>query len=1108
MEYYAYRIMIRADRTNPEEPQNNHLLQCRELFHQYIVDMWVKIESERLLYIKLHQSELRAESYIHLRDAIVNDGNVRDIGQLVILPSTFTGSPRHMHEYAQDAMTYVRNYGRPDLFITFTCNPKWPEIIDNLMTGQKHTHRHDLTARVFKQKLIRLIDVITKSHIFGETKCWLYSVEWQKRGLPHAHILIWLQDKIAPTQIDQIISAELPDPAVDPELFEIVKSNMIHGPCGAYNPLSPCMKDGRCTKRYPRPLVQETQTGNDGYPLYRRRHPDNGGRTTTLTVNRVETVVNNSWIVPYNPLLSKIFKAHINVEICNSVKSIKYVISYVQKGSDMAVVSVEGQNAPRNEVTEYQLARYISSNEAVWRILGFSIHERYPAVIHLSVHLHNGQRVYFTAANAQERINNPPNTTLTAFFKLCRTDQFAQTLLYHEVPKYYTFNAAKEFRRRKKGKAVPGHPDILSSDALGRVYTVHPNNAECYYLRLLLHTVRGPTSFEHIRTIDGVVHPTYREACQVLGLLEDDQHWDRTLTEASATSPASQIRTLFAIILTCCAPSNPQDLWEKFKESMSDDVRRRVQLANPDAGDIAFTDAIFNEALVLLEDRCIAMANKKVDQLGLQAAVRNAADVSDRDLLRENNYDVDQLRAYIATHQHQLVDDQRQAYNTVMQRIRDGNGGIIFLDAPGGTGKTFVINLILAEIRQRGELALAVASSGIASTLIDGGRTAHSALKLPLNLNIAEEPTCNISKNSGMATILRGCKLIIWDECTMAHKKALGALNATLKDLRDNPDVMGGALILLAGDFRQTLPVVPRATPADEINACLKSSRLWTRVETLRLSTNMRVHLLQDASAENFARQLLDIGNGSIAADPITAEIAFPRDFCQLQPSVEDLIQNVFPDIVTNYVNHDWLRGRVILAPKNDAVNRLNELIQNQLPGETQAYNSVDTMVDQDQAVHYPTEFLNSLDPPGMPPHALTLKIGSPIIILRNLDPPKLCNGTRLCVRQLMPNIIEATILSGRYRGEDVLIPRIPMIPTDMPFEFKRMQFPVRLAFGMTINKAQGQSLEVAGVVLEHPCFSHGQLYVACSRVGTPANLFVYAPNNTTKNVVYPLALA
>ena len=204
-----------------------------------------------------------------------------------------------------------------------------------------------------------------------------------------------------------------------------------------------------------------------------------------------------------------------------------------------------------------------------------------------------------------------------------------------------------------------------------------------------------------------------------------------------------------------------------------------------------------------------------------------------------------------------------------------------------------------------------------------------------------------------------------------------------------------------------------------------------------------------------------------------------------------------FPYNAQNYTNHQWLNAHAILAIKNDDVNAINFSIQNEIPGEATAYKSIDVVMNQDEVVNYPTEFLNSLDLPGRPLHILTLKIGLPIILLRNINPPPLCNGIRLSVKKMMNNIIEAIILNGKFKG-DFLLSRIPMITTDMPFNFKCLQFPVRLAFAMTINKAQGQSPQVCGLNLENPCFSHGQLYVACSCVRKHPDLFVYAPDGKT----------
>ncbi|CAK1593728.1 unnamed protein product [Parnassius mnemosyne] len=315
----------------------------------------------------------------------------------------------------------------------------------------------------------------------------------------------------------------------------------------------------------------------------------------------------------------------------------------------------------------------------------------------------------------------------------------------------------------------------------------------------------------------------------------------------------------------------------------------------------------------------------------------------------------------------------------------------------------------------------------------------------------------------------------------MAHKGGFEALNRTLKDIRGNDDMMGGVAVLLAGDFRQTLPIVSSGTRSDEVKACIKASNLWPLVKKLYLNINMRVYLKGDVCAGQFSDLLFKIGNGEYPETE--GKITIPPDLALVVSTVDDLITRIYP-VVHNLHSKstEWLCERAILTPKNDQASVINETLLKSFEGEEYQYKSVDTVVHTDDAIHYPVEFLNTLNPPGLPSHTLILKVGVPVMLLRNLNPPKLCNGTRLHVKALHENVVEAIIFTGSARGESVYIPRIrvPLIPTEYPFQFKRSQFP-----------------------LKGDCFSHGQFYVACSRVSSSNNLVVLASEGRTSNVVY-----
>ena len=217
-----------------------------------------------------------------------------------------------------------------------------------------------------------------------------------------------------------------------------------------------------------------------------------------------------------------------------------------------------------------------------------------------------------------------------------------------------------------------------------------------------------------------------------------------------------------------------------------------------------------------------------------------------------------------------------------------------------------------------------------------------------------------------------------------------------------------------------------------------------------------------------------------------------------------------------NLSDPNYITSRAILSTRNEHVDKINMRMIEKFPGEEIIYHSFDRAED-DPHNYYPAEFLNSLTPNGLPPHVLKLKINCPIILLRNIDPANgLCNGTRLVVRGFMRNAIDAEIMLGQHAGKRVFLPRIPLCPSDdemFPFKFKRKQFPVRLSFAMTINKAQGQTIPNVGVYLPYPVFSHGQLYVALSRATSRSNIKILAVQDKkdesqstgtfTKNIVY-----
>ncbi|XP_074355752.1 uncharacterized protein LOC141695404 [Apium graveolens] len=408
-------------------------------------------------------------------------------------------------------------------------------------------------------------------------------------------------------------------------------------------------------------------------------------------------------------------------------------------------------------------------------------------------------------------------------------------------------------------------------DVIGRLAEVHSSINELLYLRMLLLSIKGAVCFDDLKTVNDHVYNSFHEACAALGILQNDQQWHEAIGENAHTSMPPQLRAMFVNILVYSPISHPRSLWEAHWGCMSDDI-----------------------------------------------------------LLVRRNEENTHKKSYL------LNDEQKIVYDSILDNINQKKGGVFFVYGSGGCGKTFLWQTLCCRLRSEHKIMLHVASCGIAAVLLPGGRTAHSRFHIPLKLD--ENCSAGLRHGTDISELLQRTDLIIWHEAPIQHRHAFECVDRSLRDIMSAIDKsrakkpFGGITIFFGGDFRQILPVIPKASRAEVVCSTLNKSKLWESCDVFLLKQNMQLNAgnsdLENKTIADFSKWQLAVGDDretNISPRPDTGEMLIKIPDQYIVHTSGDPIQKLFevtyPDFIQNISSHEYLRSRAILTPTNIVVD-------------------------------------------------------------------------------------------------------------------------------------------------------------------------------------------
>lgn len=552
------------------------------------------------------------------------------------------------------------------------------------------------------------------------------------------------------------------------------------------------------------------------------------------------------------------------------------------------------------------------------------------------------------------------------------------------------------------------------------------------------------------------------------GLLDNNmEHVDALREIIDSTVSMDILRIQFARILVHGAPSDAQSLFNQFVDDLcsADDGDNSIDVAllaienEMNALGRSLSDADFG--FVLPDAFTLPTRHRKRHRADAAFSVQDAQ--RQRDILLP-----------------MFSDEQLQSLQNVVSAITSRSGSNVFaVIASAGCGKTVFANGLAAYLRAEKRKVMCVAASAMAAALLSGGTTAHSAFHIPIPTH--EASVCHLTAQE--RADLRNVDLIIYDECSMVHAHVADTLDRSLCDLMGCARPFGGKVVVWMGDFKQLLPVVRYGSGQ---NYTIQTCAWWRQVQLLHFSTNYRA--IQHPAYVSFLEQ---VGNGALDF------VAFPPQ--NIVSNFDDLIQVVYG----SQFQHD----HQILALTLETCDAINAMCFQKLPGDMQVSNAADSYVDCGSPDDFPPDYVDTLAMKGAPPSKLLLKKGAKYMCIRNLDPRRgIVNGTMMELISIARKFLQFRILSGKSAHSIEIMTKsvftITPEASGLPFTVIRRQYPVIPAYCLSVHKAQGQTIAKLGVIFESDPFTHGQLYVALSRVSGWLSIYAYYQGDNIKNCV------